>query len=143
MIVCYDGDGRITNVYNDPLPDGLSAYLSTQNVDHLEADTQPVSVLFLNSFVQSGALVGRPMVDCEIKIDGNAVVLAPVPMGTDAKLIFDAATSLETEFSLTEQAGKIQFQLEEPSSLKLIVTPPWPYQEVQYDIDFENIGGEG
>lgn len=82
----------------------------------------------MSGWVVDGKLVPRPVCPIDIVEDDRRIVLSNVPDGTQISI------SIAGQVIVTDETA---FEFDEPGPVHLKVTPPWPYQELTYDIEIE------
>ncbi len=136
MIACHDTDGRIVNIYHDPIPDGMAEHLTSSGIAHLVVDFTGGAVeLSQNYWVSEGALCDRPPCPGAVTTTPTTIKVTGLPSGTAAILTLEPGTPLETSHALEEKAGSIEVDLDEQGPSRLTLSPPWPFMEAAYDLN--------
>lgn len=138
MIACYDADGRIYNIYHDPIPDGMEQHLTETGIRWLAVRTS-LSVVEISRLMYAvdGQLAPRPACPVVVAIDGLAVALTQIPAGATITLVLDAGDAMESRQDLDHQDGGVSFALDEAGPALVLVSSPWPYQEGRYVLDHQ------
>lgn len=136
MIVCHDAEGRITNIYHDPVPDGMAEHLRQVGIPFVAFDSrEKASDVARDWYVADGAVTPRPKADVRVSVDGMAIAIENLPAGTQAGIILDAGTPHETRHAVEVDGSAAAIALDEAGPVRLVVRPPWPYLETVHDID--------
>ncbi|WP_457587277.1 hypothetical protein [Ensifer canadensis] len=136
MIACYDAEGRITNIYHDPVPEELLQHLTTIGTAFVSIDSlESASDLARNVYIVDGEPTIRPEFATAVAVNGLSIDVSNIPAGSTVVLLLDAGTPLEIRHALTVTAGTAAITLDEAGPVRLLVTPPWPYLESTYDFD--------
>lgn len=136
MIACYDAEGRITNIYSDPVPEDMVAHLIKVGTPFVEIESEEsASDVARFVYVIDEVPAIRPALQVRPQVNGLTVELADVMEGSTVAMILDAGTSYETRHAIDLVAAAASINLDEGGPVRIVITPPWPYLESVHDLD--------
>lgn len=136
MIVCHDADGRLYNIYYDPIPDGLCEHLTEAGIGWIEtASALSVVELSRQMYAIGGELLPRPACPAVLSVSGLSISLTDVPADATVILVLDPGDEFESRHPLSVDGGTVALDLDEPGPAHILVSSPWPIQEGRYDLD--------
>jgi hypothetical protein len=129
MIVCHDGEGRITNILFDPVPAAMREHLAAKGQAFIEhGGPETASELVAGFYVGGEAVVARPACPATVTVSGRTIELAEVPAGSTVSAEIEGETIPLVDTSI---------EMDEAGPVSIVITPPWPFLEARHALEIE------